>query len=397
MRPVLRLSVILIVFVLGFVSASSARAGGPVTFLVIEAASDQPLKLYDRPSLAATVVKTVPYGTRMAWNGTTQQAESRNWIQVYFLGTGAWITPDTNGVFLVNPGRITPGINPGATVQPMQRPITLYQSPTLTGAVLGQLPVGARLYVTDGPVIADFYNWWQVKVNGQNTQGWIADTFDNLQTVKPLQVYGVDVCDNFKIKTYGAAGWDSIMNVLPNLIPAPEKIVCLASSNLRGDKTPFVTVLTRTQGQNPTETQDTLRIFMQRAPDWATVYESRSDTFSQTVDLGLFDLMGNGKPALLWTVVVNGTGQFMTVRALRYHPVAGIQQILYMDNLYKGAVQVSGSGSIVVLQADYNGNEPNCCQTGLERWGFQWQNYEFVQVLNDKLRNPAALQGFPPQ
>jgi hypothetical protein len=87
----------------------------------------------------------------------------------------------------------------------------------------------------------------------------------------------------------------------------------------------------------------------------------------------------------------------LTVRALRYHRVAGIQQILAADGLYKGSVEIAGTGGIVLLQADFQANEPNCCITGLERWAFAWQNNEFVQVLHDKLRNPGALQGFAPQ
>jgi Bacterial SH3 domain len=380
------------------VGPSLTRAANPVTDLVVGVYSDNPVKLYARPTLAGTVVQNAAYGARMTWTGATQQADNRNWMQVNYLGVTGWASPDTNTVYLVDPNQVTPGINPAAVVQPMQRPITLYQSPSVRSPVLGQLPVGAQLTVTDGPVIADFYNWWQVKVSGPNTQGWLPDTGgDNLQTVQPLKVYGIDVCDNFKIKIFGATGWDSIMKVLPDLIPSREKIICLASSNLAGNNTPFVTVLTRIEGQNPNETQDTVRIFMARSPDWLKVFEASSDTYSRTVDLTLFDLTGNHTPAILWTMMADGTGHVLTVRALRYHPVAGLQQIFFADSLYKGGVQVSGTGSLVVTQADYKDNEPNCCQTGIERWAYVWQNNEFVQVVNDRLLNPGALQGFPPQ
>ncbi len=393
----LKLLPVTLLLVATILAPIQVRAANPVFDLVIQVYGDNPIKVYDRPDLNATVVQNAPYSARMTWNGTLQQVNGRNWIQVNYLGVMGWASPDTNTVYFVNPGNTTPGINPAAVIQPSQRPITLYAAPGMASGSAGQIPVGAQLTVTDGPVMADYYSWWQVKVNGPNTQGWIPDTVDNLQTVKPLQVYGVDVCDNFKIKTYGAFGWDSIMNVMPQLIPSREKIVCLASTNLRGDKTPFVTVLTRVTGQTPNETQDTVRIFEKRDPDWAKVFETSSDPFSRTVDLGLYDLTGDGKPSILWTYMADGTGHVLTVRALRYHPIAGIQQILFRDSLYKGAVEVAGTGGIVVIQADYNDNEPNCCQTGLERWGYAWQNNEFVQVINDKLRNPGALQGFPPQ
>jgi len=380
------------------VGPSFVRAANPITDLVIGVYSDTPVKLYDRPTLAGIVVQNAPYGARMTWNGATQQADNRNWIQLNYLGVTGWASPDNNTVYLVDPNRVTPGINPAAVVQPMQRPITLYQSPSLRSPVIGQLPVGAQLTVTDGPVIADFYNWWQVKVSGPNTQGWLPDAGgDNLQTVQPLKVYGIDVCDNFKIKIFGATGWDSIIKEMPQLIPSSEKIICLASSNLRGDGTPYVTVLSRKQGNLETERQDFARIFEKRGDFWAKVYEASTNTWQWTVDLGLYDLTGEGKPSLLWTVMNDGTGHILTVRALRYHRVAGIQQILFMEGLDHGAVEIAGTGGIVLTQADYKANEPNCCPSGVERWAFAWQNNEFVQVINDKLPSPGLLQGYTPQ
>jgi hypothetical protein len=387
---------LLSVLVVGLLPGSSvARAANPILDLVIEVFSDTPIKIYDRPDFNATVVQNAPYGARMTWNGVMQQINGRNWIQVNYLRVVGWASPDSNAVYLANPGQVTEGINPAAIIQPSQRPATLYAAANMSSGVVGQAPVGARLYVADGPVIADYYNWWQVRVEGQNIQGWIPDLFTNLQTVEPLKVYGVEVCDNFKIKVYGAFGWDSIMNEMPNLIPASEKIVCLASSNLRGDGTPFVTVLSRIENQASGEHRDSVRIFEKRGDFWVQLYEETTEPFTRTVDLGLFDLTGDGKPSFLWTVVSDGTGHVMKVRALRYHRIAGIQQILYADSLYKGSVQVAGTGGLTLIQADFVANEPNCCITGIERWGYAWQNNEFVQVLNDKLRNPGALQGFP--
>jgi hypothetical protein len=394
----LRLLCMTLLAIVMLIGPSLVRAANPIFDLVLQVYSDTPLKIYDRPDFNATVVQNAPYGARMTWNGTIQQVNGRNWIQVNYVRVIGWASPDTGAVYFVDPGQVTPGINPAAVVQPMQRPVTIYTGPSMASGSAGQIPVGAQLTITDGPVIGDFYNWWQVKVNGPNTQGWLPDTGgDNLQTVTPLKVYGVDVCDNFKIKIYGAFGWDSIMKEMPQLIPSNEKIVCLASSNLRGDGTPYVTVLSRKQGSNETETQDFVRIFEKRGEFWGKLYEESGEPWSRTVDLGLYDLTGDGKPSLLWSVMADGTGHILTVRALRYHRIAGIQQILFADGLYKGAVEIAGTGGIVLLQADQQENEPNCCITGLERWAFAWQNNEFVQVINDKLRNPGALQGFTPQ
>ncbi len=388
-------SLILLVTVLALMPIPT-RAVAPTTDLVIQVYGDQPVNVYDRASASGSILGTATTGARMLWNGITQQSENRNWIQVTYLGAAGWASPDTNAVYQIDPSRITEGIDRSAVVQPSARTLNVYQAPAVSSGVVSQLPVGAQLTVTDGPVTADLYTWWQIKVNGQsNVAGWIPDTVDNLQTVTPLQVYGINVCDGFNLKTYGVAGWDSIVQSLPSLVP--EKILCLASSNLAGTNTPFVIVLSRVQGQLDNETRDTLHIFQPDGQAWFKIYEQTTDDFVRTADLRLHDLTNDGKPAILWTTVNDGTGHVMNVRVLRYHPVAGVQPILTTIGLYKGSVQMSGTGSIVLLQADYAANEPNCCPSGIERWGYVWQNNEFVQTVNDKLKNPGALQGFPNQ
>src|SRR5207249_2607269 len=104
-----------------------------------------PMKIYDRPDFNATVVQNAPYGARMSWNGTMQPVNGRNWIQVNYLRVIGWASPDTNAVYFVDPGSVTPGINPAAVIQPMQRPVTLYAAPSMSSGSAGQVPVGAQI------------------------------------------------------------------------------------------------------------------------------------------------------------------------------------------------------------------------------------------------------------
>ncbi|MBN1967425.1 MAG: hypothetical protein JW910_22415, partial [Anaerolineae bacterium] len=49
----------------------------------------------------------------------------------------------------------------------------LRETPTITGALIGQIPPGGEFYVWEGPVCADGFAWWQVGYQGLT--GWMVE------------------------------------------------------------------------------------------------------------------------------------------------------------------------------------------------------------------------------
>jgi len=367
------------------------QAAGAPTDVVLEVINGQ-LTIYDRPTPVGTVVASLPVGARVSWSGQSQQAQGRKWIQVNTGSVTGWTAPDNEALIIADPSRVTYQMDRSVTFQNPQNNLVLYRSPDFNSGAVGSAPINSQLTVTDGPAFTEFYTWWQVKT-ATGAQGWIADTAKGLQVITPLKVYGYNVCDGFNLKAFGVAGWDSIVSVLPTLIAPQERVICLASTNLKGDKTPIVVVLTRIQGTQPSETQDTLRIFEQRGA-WTAIYQQTAEKFSITDQLSLQNVIGGSKPALMWTVRMDGTGQYLNVRLFQYDPTAGIQPVLSVDSLYKGFAQIH-QGGVNLIQADYRDDEPNCCHVGLLRSSYSWQAYRFVKVIDDRIANPYFLQGIP--
>jgi hypothetical protein len=235
--------------------------------------------------------------------------------------------------------------------------------------------------------MADLYAWWQVQVGTK--QGWIADTTGGLEVIAPLTVYGYTVCDRFDIARFGVLGWDPIVGTLKTVIPADEKVTCLASTNLRGDNTPIVVVLasgTNAQGA----AHDTLRIFEPRSGGWFMIYQEQSADYLRIDRVGLYDFAGTGKPMLLFGERHDGTGGIWDVRVLNYTD-KGLTEALKVEGVYKGWMQVNGT-TLVLTQADYLPDEPNCCPSGTARLVYTWQADKLVLAKSDVLPSPYAIQ-----
>jgi WD40 repeat protein len=56
--------------------------------------------------------------------------------------------------------------------------IRIRQSPSLQGMVVKQLISGDRVQIIDGPVEANGYRWWKLKVEGNGTVGWAVENPD---------------------------------------------------------------------------------------------------------------------------------------------------------------------------------------------------------------------------
>lgn len=371
-----------------------AVAAAP-TDIVLEVYSNTQLSLYTQPSRNAPILRPIGKGNRLTWNGAYQNAEGRNWMFVEIAGQAGWISPDNDAVGIADPTRITPGIDRAAVITPATNPMSLYQAPGRGSPKLGTLPVGTQLRVYDGPVVTDLYTWWPVQVLSTGQQGWVVDTASELQVLTPLTVYGIQVCDNFDLKTHGVPGWEAVRQVFPTYIPRNENIVCLASTNMRGSNTPVVVVLTRgANPANPFANVDTLRIFEPSGGSWLQTYTASGGEFNRTERLSLHDFPGS-LPILVWAVRVDGTGGILNVAALRYG-MSGITPALLLNGIYKGSVQIN-AGILSTVEAVPLPNEPNCCLSTARRIAYQYDAGRelFIPISDISFLTPLFAQGRP--
>jgi hypothetical protein len=344
---------------------------------------------------AVKVQRVLGQGERVLWDGTSTQINGRTWIPIYLVDALVlgWATPDNDALYQVDTFRLSPNMEIGASGV-LAQPRTVYDSVSLTSQSIGPngaplvAPAGASFRVIQGPVYEKLYVWWRVQLAGGQT-GWIIDSPVSLQVTQPLTVYGVPVCDNFNISKYGVAGWDSALPVIRSVLKPNETIGCLASSNLRGDGTPVVSVLIRST--DPNQVQESLRVFGQVAGQWAQLFALSATPFARTERLGVYDLTGDGLPVLVWLVRNDGTGQYLSLQAFKYGANGTFNAIFKVSELYKGNVQI-GVGNIVLFQPVLRQNEANCCPSGYNRIGYQWANNQFVKVLDDFPPPPYHLQ-----
>ena len=231
----------------------------------------------------------------------------------------------------------------------------------------------------------DLYTWWPVSLDS-GARGWVVDTGHELVLQRGLSVYGIPVCSNFNLKAFGAVGWDSVRGVFPSTIGPNEQIVCLASTIMRGDATPIVVVLTHTEDSSGPF--DTLRLYEQRGGAWMVIYISSTEPFSGTERLSLHDF-GSGVPLLMWNTRNQGTGGVLNVGILRY--LNGVVTPILTATAYKGLIQVNPTG-VIIYEADYLPDEPNCCPSGVRRMAYGFQNGQFIQLINDVLPHPGGFQ-----
>lgn len=381
-----RLVLAVLVVVLSLPAFGTARAQGP-TDIVLEIFEDPgvTIPVYANPALAANVIANFGNGYRFTWNGQVVLADGRNWMPITAPGVTGWMSPDFDQVWLADPTKITNGADRSAVVSPYSNAMTLYAAPGRDSAVVGQLPVGTPLRIIDGPAVTDLYTWWPVSLDN-GTSGWVVDTGHELIVQRGLSVYGIPVCSNFNLKAFGAVGWDSVRNVFPTTIGTEEQITCLASTRLRGDSAPIVVVLTHTEAASGP--YDTLRAYEQVGGAWGVIYSLSTEPFSGTERLSLHDF-GSGVPLLMWITRNQGTGGVMNVNVLRYFN--GTLTPTLTTTAYKGVLQVNPTG-LIVYEADYLADEPNCCPSGVRRTAYAYQSGQFVQLVNDVLPHPAAFQ-----
>jgi hypothetical protein len=70
-----------------------------------------------------------------------------------------------------------PGLEVGKTfaITDLGADLKLRASASLTGTVQLKIPKGEKILVLEGPVEADAYLWWRVRVIGSGQEGWVAE------------------------------------------------------------------------------------------------------------------------------------------------------------------------------------------------------------------------------
>lgn len=385
-----RLLTVLIVTLLGLgFTGISAQAGMLPGDVVVQVQNGQSVMIYAQPSLTAPQVGVLASNTRFLWRGALQQSEGRNWMPIITsAGVSGWISPNNEVISTAYFGRVSPGMQLSAAAR-VPQPISLYPNPGFSSVPLTTLPSNSPFTVTEGPAEADYYRWWKVRAG--NFEGWLSDAGYGIQVDRTLSVYNHPVCDGVDITRYGVPGWDSSLSTLEAAVRAPEQIVCLASTNLRGDKkTPIVVVLSRIEITNNTQPVDTLRVFEPREGSWVLIMQQQSEPFARTLDVSVFDFEGTGKPFLIWNVVRDGTGSVLLPNIYQYLEGGALISV-FSGEAYKGGMQWY-LGGLTLVEPDYLPDEPNCCASGIHRTGFIWANGAFTKVFDEVSAAPYALQ-----
>lgn len=69
-------------------------------------------------------------------------------------------------------------------VNSLNRNLSLYAQPILTDKPVQELKANDTIFLLEGPVQTDGYNWWKVKVNNDQIRGWVALVTYGYDTVK---------------------------------------------------------------------------------------------------------------------------------------------------------------------------------------------------------------------
>jgi uncharacterized protein YgiM (DUF1202 family) len=137
--------------------------------LAVQTDDGSNLNLRAEPTIEADVVDKLPDGARVVVLSGPVAADGYDWYELDTdLGIG-WAA----GEFLVE---ASDAIEVGDTVSVVDGNLNLRDDAGLDAEVIDVLPDGTQLEVTDGPVSADGYTWFEV-ANDDFGPGWVAGEF----------------------------------------------------------------------------------------------------------------------------------------------------------------------------------------------------------------------------
>jgi uncharacterized protein YgiM (DUF1202 family) len=146
--------------------------------------------------------------------GGTVQSDGYTWVLADFNGTIGWVATTYIGRATSAPG-YSGDLAIGMSAEVISDNLNVRSTPSISGAVAGQLFTGAVVTIVDGPVQRDGYTWF--KVDSDSWDGWTVDVWltsrvgSSIGIGQSVRVFGGEL--NMRS---GPSTSDEIVRVLPD-------------------------------------------------------------------------------------------------------------------------------------------------------------------------------------
>ncbi len=122
-------------------------------------------------------VATLFPGDRVGWDGTLEESGGNQWAKVtIYDGSAGYLLFDGNFIAQIDPRKVTAGIFINKTLKVLSTGdgANLRENFDTASTRIQTVTEEAKLEVIGGPEFADYFVWWQVRLE-DGTEGWIAD------------------------------------------------------------------------------------------------------------------------------------------------------------------------------------------------------------------------------
>ncbi len=122
-------------------------------------------------------VATLFPGDRVGWDGTLEESGGNQWAKVTtYDGSAGYLLFDGNFIAQIDPRKVIAGIFINKTLKVLSRGdgANLRENFDVASTRIQTVTEEAKLEVIGGPEFADYFVWWQVRLE-DGTEGWIAD------------------------------------------------------------------------------------------------------------------------------------------------------------------------------------------------------------------------------
>lgn len=146
------------------------------------------------PSMSAALINYFPQPTIVTLIDGPRCANGYNWWRFSGYGQPGWVIEGRPGRYLIEAYGLptqtpTPSLTPSSCLYPLSFqigsrgavtyrdgvPRRLRTAPTANAPLVVELLDGIAFEVIGGPVCAESYNWWQVRILTTGITGWIAE------------------------------------------------------------------------------------------------------------------------------------------------------------------------------------------------------------------------------
>lgn len=133
------------------------------------------VNLRSGPGLGDAVIGNYSTGTTATVIAGPEENDGYRWHKIEINGTVGWMATDYLSVGPGNGG--TSGGLIGATMHVVANGLRLRTEPGLDARIIMTLDNGTTVTISDGPVTADGYTWYEVTFPGSAGVGWVAGEF----------------------------------------------------------------------------------------------------------------------------------------------------------------------------------------------------------------------------